>query len=68
MNQQKDSWPVTWDANRQLQRLAVLAASPAQRLAWLEDMIALAYRAGALHGEIRSAVPRGEATSADSKR
>jgi hypothetical protein len=40
---------VTWEANSRVQRAAILAASPAERLAWLEETIALAHRAGALH-------------------
>jgi hypothetical protein len=49
MTDRSRTWPVTWEANRQVQRAAILAASPAERLAWLEEMIALAYRAGALN-------------------
>jgi hypothetical protein len=42
------SWDATWEgAKRQLLK-STLEASPAQRLAWLEEMLALAYRAGAL--------------------
>ncbi len=41
-------WDVTWDANRQALLDATCAATPAQRLAWLEDALRLAYRAGAL--------------------
>ena len=38
-------WQVTWVANRQAQLTGALSASPAQRLAWLEDAIEFAYRA-----------------------
>jgi hypothetical protein len=37
-----------WEAHRREQREAWLWATPGQRLAWLEDAIAFAYRAGAL--------------------
>ena len=43
-----DAWPVTWAAHRDDQLDRMLAAAPAQRLAWLEDMIRLAFLAGAL--------------------
>lgn len=41
-------WPVTWHAHRRAQLAAWMAATPAQRLAWLEEMIEVAYQAGAL--------------------
>jgi hypothetical protein len=37
-----------WDAARRFQIERALEASTAQRLAWLEEMIAFAYRTGAL--------------------
>ncbi len=37
-----------WEGTRQRQLTAGLAATPAQRLAWLEDAIRLAHRTGAL--------------------
>jgi len=41
-------WDATWDgASRQLFD-SNLAATPAQRLAWLEEALELAYRAGAI--------------------
>ncbi len=43
-----DVWAVTWDDNRHAQREAALAATPQQRLAWLEEAIRFAYNAGAL--------------------
>lgn len=46
--QSPDDWPVTWAAQRADQLDRVLAASPAQRLAWLEDMIRIAFQTGAL--------------------
>ena len=37
-----------WDAARQDLLAATLAATPAQRLAWLEEALRLAYTSGAL--------------------
>jgi hypothetical protein len=39
---------VAWTAQRHDQIDRVLAASPAQRLAWLEEVIHLAFQTGAL--------------------
>ncbi len=41
-------WPKGWDAHRRAQLERWMAATPAQRLAWLEEMIALAWKSGAL--------------------
>jgi hypothetical protein len=41
-------WAGDWEGHRRWQLTAALEATPAQRLAWLEEAIALAYRAGAL--------------------
>lgn len=41
-------WDGSWQAHRQAQRRAWWTATPAQRLAWLEEAIALAHRVGAL--------------------
>ena len=43
-----DDWGASWEAHRRHQLTLALKATPAQRLAWLEEMIALAYRVGAL--------------------
>ena len=43
----KPDWG-SWDANEAEKLTLGLRATPAQRLAWLEEMIALAYRSGAL--------------------
>ena len=43
-----DEWSVGWDAHRRLQMTYALAATPAQRLAWLEQAIERAYQTGAL--------------------
>jgi hypothetical protein len=47
-DQPDDGWDGSWQAHRERQRTAWLQASPAQRLAWLEQAIALAHRTGAL--------------------
>lgn len=41
-------WEATWDDARRQLLESTLAATPAQRLAWLEEMIQLAWRTGAL--------------------
>ena len=43
-----NEWAADWESVRLRQLTAALAATPAQRLAWLEEMIALAFRTGAL--------------------
>lgn len=42
------NWQCSWEDARRRQLTVGLDASPAQRLAWLEEMIALAHRSGAL--------------------
>jgi len=56
-----DAWPVSWVANRTTQRESTAAATPAQRLAWLEAALRLAHHAGALSHSSRSAAPKLEA-------
>lgn len=41
-------WGADWETHRQRQLTFALAATPAERLAWLEEMIALAHHTGAL--------------------
>jgi hypothetical protein len=41
-------WQVDWEGHRRRQLTAAMSATPAQRLAWLEEMIRIAYRFGAL--------------------
>ncbi len=41
-------WECGWEDVRRRQLTAGLKATPAQRLAWLEEMMALAHRVGAL--------------------
>ncbi len=43
-----DDWGAGWEAHRVHQLTFALRATPAQRLAWLEEMIVLAYQVGAL--------------------
>jgi hypothetical protein len=43
-----ERWDATWEGTRRRTLEATLAASPAQRLEWLEEMLELTYRAGAL--------------------
>jgi len=43
-----DDWEADWDGHGRWQLAAGLAATPAQRLAWLEEMMLLAFRSGAL--------------------
>ena len=43
-----DRWDATWEGARKQLLESTLAATPAQRLAWLEEMLELAHRAGAI--------------------
>ncbi|HEX3110959.1 MAG TPA: hypothetical protein VHU41_17800 [Thermoanaerobaculia bacterium] len=43
-----DNWTADWKDAEDAQLDAALSATPAQRLAWLEEAILFAYRAGAL--------------------
>ncbi len=45
------SWQAGWKDNERAQLRSWLEATPAQRLAWLEEAIELAYQAGALQPE-----------------
>ncbi|MBI3268253.1 MAG: hypothetical protein HYZ53_04470 [Planctomycetes bacterium] len=51
-----DSWRVDWEDSRADHLDLWLSATPEQRLAWLEEMIRLAWRSGALPRE-RPALP-----------
>jgi len=46
-----DRWDATWEGARRQLLESTLAATPAQRLAWLEEALAFAYRVGALNAE-----------------
>jgi hypothetical protein len=48
MDEDKPSNSGSWAANDEHKLTMALRATPAQRLAWLEEMIMLAYRSGAL--------------------
>ena len=41
-------WPVSWEASREAQFRAMARATPAQRLAWLEQALRMAQASGAL--------------------
>lgn len=43
-----EDWDGGWEAHEDRQRRSRLQSTPAQRLAWLEQAIAFAHRAGAL--------------------
>lgn len=43
-----DRWDASWESAARTRLDATLRATPAQRLAWLEQAIELAYRSGAL--------------------
>ncbi|GAC1352212.1 MAG: hypothetical protein NVS3B20_18970 [Polyangiales bacterium] len=43
-----DAWNAGWSANRDRKLTMGLSATPSGRLAWLEEMIALAHASGAL--------------------
>lgn len=46
-----DRWDATWEGARRQLLESTLAATPAQRLAWLEEILEIAHRAGALGSE-----------------
>jgi hypothetical protein len=48
INQPADTPQGDWDVSQQDLLAATLAATPAQRLAWLEEALGLAYTSGAL--------------------
>jgi len=41
-------WNVDWEGHRRQQLTAALQATPAQRLAWLEEALRIAHQSGAL--------------------
>ena len=47
-------WVGTWAEVEQAQLESMLAATPAQRLAWLEEAMRLAYASGALRADRRA--------------
>ena len=44
----EEEWDASWAGTERAQFNAVLSATPAQRLAWLEEAIRLAHASGAL--------------------
>ena len=44
----ENDWQCGWEDARKRSLTAGFDATPAQRMAWLEEMLALAYRTGAL--------------------
>ena len=50
----KNFYPVTWDEVKEAELDDALRATPAQRLAWLEEALKLAWMAGATRGEKES--------------
>jgi hypothetical protein len=48
MGESADRWAATWEDARRQHLESTLAATPAQRLAWLEEVLEIAYRAGGL--------------------
>jgi len=47
----KQLYPVTWDAVKEAELDDALRATPAQRLAWLEEVLQLAWKAWAIKHE-----------------
>jgi len=47
----KPFWPATWDEVKEAELDDALRATPAQRLAWLEEAIEFARQAGVLKRE-----------------
>ena len=54
-----ERWDVTWADVERAQIETMLAATPAQRLAWLEEAMRLAHASGALAAARRKPVPGG---------
>jgi hypothetical protein len=52
VHDQEGDWQVDWGSHRRRQLTTGLEATPAQRLAWFEEVIVLAYRSGALRASI----------------
>lgn len=51
----ENDWQCGWEDARKRQLTAGFDVTPEQRLAWLEDMLAMAYRSGALRHELERA-------------
>lgn len=56
----RDRWDVSWEDVERAQLETMLAATPTERLAWIEEAMRLAHASGAL-----AAARRAPATSGD---
>ena len=54
-----ERWDATWADVERAQLETMLTATPAQRLAWLEEAIRLAHASGALAAARRKPLPGG---------
>ena len=52
-----ERWVVTWEDVERAQLETMLAARPAERLAWLEEAMRLAHASGALEAARRERAP-----------
>jgi hypothetical protein len=67
MAEDAPGWEAGWESSRRAQLEAQAAATPAQRLAWLEEALRLALAAGALPRPVEAAPeeePGGQGTTA----
>ena len=55
--ERRERWVVTWEDVERAQLETMLAATPAQRLAWLEEAMRLAHASGALEAARRERTP-----------
>lgn len=53
-----EQWVVTWEGVERAQLETMLTATPAQRLAWLEEALRLAHASGALAAARQERDPR----------
>ena len=53
----REQWDVSWEDAERAQLETMLAATPAQRLAWLEEAMRLAHASGALDAARREHAP-----------
>ena len=54
----REQWVVSWEDVERAQLKTMLAATPAERLAWLEEAMRLAHASGALEAARRERAPR----------
>ena len=55
--ERSERWEVSWAGVERAQLVSMLAATPAQRLAWLEEAMRLAHAPGALAAVRRESIP-----------